>query len=103
MRDEQRSPREIWELFQEAVKDYPAGVHLLLLKQSANGQRLVQQLKACKGTDRLEEVYGAMYQWVRSNIYMLMGGEADGVPKYFKAKWEAILLPGAERLDRDTV
>ena len=32
-----------------------------------------------------------------------MGGEADGIPKYFRSKWEAIALPGADRLDRETV
>ena len=84
MRDEQRDHREIWDLFQEAVKDHAAGTHLLMLKQSADGQRLVQRLKACKGYDRQELAYGVMYQWVRSSIYMLMGGEADGIPKYFK-------------------
>ena len=81
----------------------PAGVHFLLLKMSAIGRRLVQRLKACKGTDRQEELYGEMYQWARSNIYVMMGGEADGIPKYFRTKWEAILLPGAERLDREAV
>ena len=81
MRDEQRGQREVWELFQEAVKDQPAGVHMLTLKQSAVGQMLVQQLKACRGQERLEEMYGVMYQWARSNIYVMMGGEADGIPK----------------------
>ena len=103
MREEQRDHREIWELFQEAVRDHPAGTYLLMMKQSTNGQRLVQQLKACKGRDRLELAYGAMYQWARSSIYLLMGGEAEGIPKYFKARWEAIVLPGPDRLDRETV
>ena len=61
MREEQRDHREVWELFQEAVRDHPAGIHLLSLKQSTVGKRLVQQLKVCKGRDRLERAYGSMY------------------------------------------
>ena len=94
MREEQRDHREIWELFQEAVRDHPAGTYLLMMKQSTNGQRLVQQLKACKGHDRLELAYGAMYQWARSSIYMLMGGEAEGIPKVFQDQMGGDCLAG---------
>ena len=68
MRDERRGNKEIWELFSEAVRDHPAGTHLFALKQSDTGRRFVQQLKACRGPERIEMVYGEMYRWVRSAI-----------------------------------
>ena len=68
MRDEKRTNKETWELFYEAVRDHPAGTHLYSLKQSEDGRRFVQQLKACGSSERIEAVYGDMYRWVRSTI-----------------------------------
>ena len=50
MRDEQRSPREIWELFGEAVREQPAAAHLHMLKQSAQGAEVYPAAQGRKGS-----------------------------------------------------
>ena len=76
---------------------------MCMLKRSPHGQKLVQRLEASEDHDCTEQAYGAMYQWARLNVFISMGGEADGAPEPFRARWKSVALPGPERLDQEAV
>ena len=47
-------------------------------------------------------IWNEMYQWFRGQIYEMMGGENDGMERYYVALWEKIILSKAD-LTREKV
>ena len=102
MREDRREGEDLFRAFMEATRDQRAGLYLQTLQTTDDGIAFNQRLQAQTTRAKKNTIWEAMYQWARGRIYLLMGGEAEGLERFFLQAWERITLPRAE-LSREKV